>query len=131
MTPTVAKSVGIVSGNMESFAGAVLQGGHRVVSTFDQQLDGLGTELCTVKAIKQNRPSSSLSVPDFSGEDRFSGVPTPIELEIPVADHGHHFVSQRFSRSTQGNVPGGISRFGFRAKFAPLLVHDAFATNDY
>src|SRR5271166_2022700 len=94
ITPSIAKSVSIVTSDMESFAGAVLQGGHSVVPTFDQKFYGLGAELCAVEAIEQDGPSSPLSVTDLSGEDRFTRVPTPIKLEIPVADHQHHLVSQ-------------------------------------
>src|SRR6266478_404498 len=130
ITPAIAKSVSIVTGDMKSLAGAVLQGGHGVVSTLDQEFDGLGAELCAVEAIEQDRPASPLSVTDLSGEDRFTRVPTPIELEIAVADHGHHLVSQRLGCATQGNVTCWISRFGLRAEFAALFIHDAFTTND-
>src|SRR5271157_4922500 len=80
ITPAIAKSVSIVTGDMKSLAGAVLQGGHRVVPTFDQKFYGLGAELCAVEAIEQDRPSSPLSVTDLSGEDRFARVPTPRPL---------------------------------------------------
>ena len=42
ITPAVAKSVSIVTVDMKSFAGAVLQGGHGVVPPLNQEFDRLG-----------------------------------------------------------------------------------------
>src|SRR5260370_20165616 len=99
-------------------------------ATLEREPARLSAELCAVEAIEQDRPSSPLSVADLSGEDRFTRVPTPIELEIPVADHEHHLVSQRLGCAAQGNVTCRISCFGLRAEFATLVIHDAFTTND-
>ena len=132
ITPAVAESVRVITAHLESFGGGVLQDRDGIVATLEQKFDGLGAQLRGVEAIEHDRPSSSLSVTDLPGEDRFtSRVPAPVELEIAVPDHRYQLVSQCFGRTAQGDVTGRIGGPGFRPEFVPLFVDDAFtADND-
>ena len=129
--PAVAEAVGVVAFHMKPFAAGVLQNGDGVVAAFDQQVHRLGPELRGIKAVKQNGPAAALGVADFAGEDGLlGGFAAPIKLEIPVANHLDQLRAQRLGRAAQHHVAAGVRGFGFRAQFAALLVHDAFAADD-
>src|SRR5580704_7693514 len=131
MPPTVAEPVRVVTPDLKSFGGSVLQDGDGIVATLQQELDRFCAELRGVETIEHDRPSASLSVADLPGENRFSSrFPAPVKLEIAIPDHLDHLMAQGFGRAAQGDIPGRIGRPGFRPEFVPLLVDDAFTTDN-
>ena len=91
----------------------------------------LAPEQRRVKPVEQNRPPAALRVADFAGEDRLLGrFAAAVKLEISVANHLDQLRAQRLRRAAQDHVAGRVGGFGFRAQFAALFVHDAFAADD-
>src|ERR1700686_355753 len=97
MSPSVAETVCIVTAHLESLGRGVLQDRDGIVATLKQEFDRFRTKLRGVESIKHDRPSSSLSVSDFPGENRFtSGLAAPVKLEIAISDHLDQLVAQCF-----------------------------------
>ena len=131
VSPPVTEPVGIISFDVKSAAGVVLQYGDRIILSFQQEFNRFGPKLSGVETVEKDRSSSSLSMTNFTSEDRFPGrVTSTIELEIAIADHLNEFMSKRFRRAAQRDVPSWIGRPGLRAEFTTLLIHDSFATDD-
>src|ERR1700731_1672763 len=131
MSPSVAETVCIVTAHLESLGRGVLQGRDGIVATLKQEFDRFRTKLRGGESIEHDRPSSSLSVSDFPGENLFtSALPAPVKLEIAISDHLDQLVAQCFGRATERNVPGRIGRPGFCPEFVPLFVHDAFTADN-
>src|SRR5207244_332960 len=74
---------------------------------------------------------AALSVADFTSEDGFAGGFAPaIELKISVANHLDEPGAERFGGASELDIARWIDGFGLGAQLAPLLVHDAFTTDD-
>src|SRR4030081_2467004 len=95
----------VVPVHLKAFRGVVLQSGYGIVATLGEGFDSLCSQLCSIKAIEQDGPSSSLCMPHLSGEDRFAcGVASAIELKICFAYHAHKLMAQGFCRSASSDV---------------------------
>src|SRR6516165_2559803 len=94
-TPPIAETVGVIAVHVKPFTGAVLQHGDGVVATFEQEFYGLGAELAGVESIKQDGPTTTLGVANFSSEDRFAGGIAPaVKLKVTVANKVNELVAQ-------------------------------------
>ena len=67
-TPAIAEAVRIVAFHVKSLVGVVLKDRSGVVASFNQQIDGLRSELGCKETIEENRPPAALRMADFSGE---------------------------------------------------------------
>src|SRR5258708_12104238 len=106
VSPPVTEPVGIIAFDVKSAARVVLQYCDRIILPFQQEFDRFGPKLSGIETVEKYRSSSSLSVTNFTSEDRFPGrVTSTIELEIAIADHLNEFIPNPSSLSPPRDFP--------------------------
>src|SRR5215510_16496114 len=104
-TPAIPEPICIVPFNIKPTVRVVLKNSHRVIASFDQEIDGFRTEQTGIKPVEQNGTASSLCMSDLSSKDRFiRGPAPPVTLEITIAEQRNETRPQCFCSSAQRNV---------------------------
>src|SRR5258708_28985618 len=100
VAPAIAKTVSIVSLDIEALGRVVLENGDRIVLPFQQQFDRFGPELGSIETVEEDWSSASLGVANLTSEERFTRrVTAAIKLKIPIGNHLYEPVQDRFARA--------------------------------
>src|SRR5262249_31341731 len=128
----IPKIVGIDAVDVETTVAAPLQDGHAVDVPFEQQVDGMASQLDAVEAIEMDGPPAALSVADLTGENRGPrGFVATLAGEITVSQSLDQQVPERVGGPREDLVSGRVERCGLGAQLASVLVDDALAADDH